>query len=167
VIVVVSPTAPPTGPRPSLFLAGAIDGGRAEPWQDEVVEQLRDLDIVVLNPRRSDWCAEWAQSTDEPEFVRQVQWELAGIERADVVLMVFTKDATAPVSLIELGLRSRIGRMYVVCPPGFWRKANVDLVCDRYAIPRYETLAEGVQAVREALSGSPPPQAAAEPASSP
>ena len=150
-IVVVSPAVPPPGLRPSLFLAGAIDEGRAEPWQDEVIEQLRDLDGVVLNPRRAEWQPGWAQRADDPEFVRQVQWELEGIEHADVVLMVFTKDAAAPVSLVELGLRSHIGRMVVVCPAGFWRKGNVDLVCDRYGILRCETLAQGVAAVRGAL----------------
>lgn len=151
-IVVSPPDRLPIGRGPTLFLAGAIDQGRAEPWQDEVLAQLSDLDVVVLNPRRSDWRPEWSERGDHPEFVRQVQWELEGIESVDLVLMVFPEGSTAPVSLIELGLRSRLGGMTVVCPIGFWRKGNVDLVCDRYAIPRYETLAEGVDAIRVTLS---------------
>ncbi|XXY54885.1 nucleoside 2-deoxyribosyltransferase domain-containing protein [Sorangium sp. So ce269] len=138
-----------TGPR--LFLAGSIDNGQAEMWQASVAQALADLDVVILNPRRERWEPDWAQSLDNPSFVEQVEWELRGLEEADVILMYFAAGSKAPISLLELGLFGRSGKMHVVCPEGFWRKGNVDVVCERYAIPRYATLPEGLRAVRGAL----------------
>ncbi|XXT18866.1 nucleoside 2-deoxyribosyltransferase domain-containing protein [Sorangium sp. So ce429] len=143
------PFAGATGPR--LFLAGSIDNGQAEMWQASVAQELADLDVVVLNPRRERWEPDWAQSLDNPSFVKQVEWELRGLEEADVILMYFAAGSKAPISLLELGLFGRSGKMHVVCPEGFWRKGNVDVVCERYAIPRYATLPEGLRAVRGAL----------------
>ncbi|WP_433931215.1 nucleoside 2-deoxyribosyltransferase domain-containing protein [Sorangium cellulosum] len=137
------------GPR--LFLAGTIDNGQAEPWQASVAQELADLDVVILNPRRERWEPDWAQSLDNPGFVEQVEWELRGLEEANVILMYFAAGSWSPISLLELGLFGRSGKMHVVCPEGFWRKGNVDVVCERYAIPRYATLADGVRAVRGAL----------------
>ncbi|WP_437905367.1 nucleoside 2-deoxyribosyltransferase domain-containing protein [Sorangium sp. So ce327] len=138
-----------TGPK--LFLAGSIDNGQAELWQARVAEELADLEVVILNPRRERWEPGWAQSLENPSFVEQVQWELRGLEEADVILMYFAPGSKAPISLLELGLFGRSGKMHVVCPEGFWRKGNVDVVCERYAIPRYVSLTEGLRAVRGAL----------------
>ncbi|WP_437646502.1 nucleoside 2-deoxyribosyltransferase domain-containing protein [Sorangium sp. So ce362] len=136
---------------PKLFLAGSIDNGQAEPWQADVVQELADLDVVILNPRRERWEPDWAQSLDNPSFVEQVAWELRGLEEADVILMYLAPGSKAPISLLELGLFGRTGKMHVVCPEAFWRKGNVDVVCERYAIPRYASLPEGLRAVRGAL----------------
>lgn len=43
------------GSVPSVFLAGSIDMGSAEDWQSKIIEELKDVDCVVLNPRRKDW----------------------------------------------------------------------------------------------------------------
>ncbi|WP_437576657.1 nucleoside 2-deoxyribosyltransferase domain-containing protein [Sorangium sp. So ce887] len=136
---------------PKLFLAGSIDNGQAEPWQAGVVQELADLDVMILNPRRERWEPDWAQSLDNPSFVEQVAWELRGLEEADVILMYLAPGSKAPISLLELGLFGRTGKMHVVCPEAFWRKGNVDVVCERYAIPRYASLPEGLRAVRGAL----------------
>ncbi|WP_437779123.1 hypothetical protein [Sorangium sp. So ce1097] len=53
--------------------------------------------------------------------------------------------------MLELGLLGPSGKMHVVCPEGVWRKGNVDVVCERYAIPRHATLPAGLRAVRGAL----------------
>ena len=47
--------------QPALFLAGSIEMGTAAGWQQQVIEQLADLDIIVLNPRREAWDASWEQ----------------------------------------------------------------------------------------------------------
>ena len=39
-----------------------------------------------------------------------------------------------------VGLHAAGGKCLMVCPDGFWRKGNVDIVCERYAIPQFETL---------------------------
>ena len=41
--------------KASVFLAGSIDMGSAEDWQSTVINYLKDVECVVLNPRRKDW----------------------------------------------------------------------------------------------------------------
>lgn len=151
-IEVLAPRSFEGSTSPKLFLAGTIDNGQGELWQASVVQELAELDVLILNPRRERWEPDWAQSLDNASFVEQVEWELRGLEEADVILMYFAPGSRSPISLLELGLFGRSGKMHVVCPEGFWRKGNVDVVCERYAIPRYATLAEGLRAVRGALS---------------
>lgn len=135
----------------SVFLAGSIEMGRAAPWQTGVESALADLAVVVLNPRRDDWDDSWVQSIDHPQFRGQVEWELDGLERADVVAMYFAPDTRAPVTLLELGLTARSGRLVVGCPPGFWRRGNVEVVCHRHAVPLVATLDDLIALVRDRL----------------
>lgn len=120
----------------TLFLAGSIDMGRAEAWQDEFIRQMTDLEGVILNPRRPDWDSSWEQSADNPLFAEQVNWELTGLESAGLTAMYFAPDSQAPITLLELGLRARSGRILVCCPEGYWRKGNVDIICRRYGLPQ-------------------------------
>jgi hypothetical protein len=129
------------GYRGSVFLAGSIEMGAAVDWQARVTEELADMDVVVLNPRRDDWDSSWEQSIDNPQFYEQVTWKLEGLERADRIIMYFAPDTKSPISLLELGMH--IGpRMYVCCPRKFWRRGNVEIVCDRYGggIPLFANL---------------------------
>jgi len=121
--------------RPSVFLAGSIEMGQAVDWQSEVARALADLDVIVLNPRRDEWDASWEQSITNPAFRGQVEWELEAQERADVIAMYFAPATKAPVTLLELGLAARGGKVVVCCPEGFWRKGNVEVVCARYGVP--------------------------------
>ena len=73
--------------KPSVFLAGSIEMGVAEDWQAKVSAALAPLDVLVLNPRRSNWDSSWAQTIDNPPFREQVEWELDALDAADVVLM--------------------------------------------------------------------------------
>ena len=61
-----------------------------------------------------------------------VEWELDGLERADVIAMWFAPETKAPITLLELGLFARSGKVVVGCPNGFWRKGNVEVVCARF-----------------------------------
>ena len=140
--------------RPSLFLAGSIEMGRAEPWQTRVEAALADLDVVILNPRRDDWDESWAQSIRDAQFRGQVEWELAAQEQASLIAMYFAADTKAPITLLELGLFARSGRLAVCCPDGFWRKGNVEVVCARYAVPLLDDLAALLDHVRRRL-GAP------------
>src|SRR5207302_8762032 len=103
---------------PSVFLAGSIEMGTAEDWQAQLTEALRDLDGVVLNPRRDEWDASWVQSVENPQFREQVEWELDGLERASVVAMYFAPTTRAPITLLELGLSARSGKTVACCPEG-------------------------------------------------
>jgi hypothetical protein len=136
-VIVLKPPAPivvPQGMR-AIFLAGSIEMGVAEDWQARVTAGLADCDeVVILNPRRDDWDSSWRQSIDEPRFRAQVEWELDGLERADVIAMYFAPDTRAPITLLELGLHARSGRLVVCCPDAFWRRGNVDVVCARFGV---------------------------------
>lgn len=135
----------------SLFLAGSIEMGRAEDWQSVVAAALSDLPIAILNSRRDAWDASWEQSIHNPLFRGQVEWELEGIERATVVAMYFHPDTQAPVSLLELGLSARSGKLVVCCPRGYWRRGNVEVVCARYGVETADDLPGLIEAARRRL----------------
>ncbi|MNT41349.1 hypothetical protein D3C72_1777070 [compost metagenome] len=113
---------------------------------------LADMDVVILNPRRPDWNPNWRPEADEPEFRRQVEWELAALESADVIVMYFAPGTQSPISLLEMGLHARGGKLIVLAPEGFWRKGNVDITAQAYGVKQVQSLPELTAAVREALS---------------
>lgn len=136
---------------PSLFLAGSIDMGRAEPWQKQVEMVLASEEVILLNPRRDDWDSSWTQTIHNPDFRKQVEWELDGLERADLILMYFVAGTQAPVTLLEMGLSARSGKVLTVCPPGYWRRGNVEIICKRFDIPLYRDLESALLAIRSRL----------------
>lgn len=127
-----------------LFLGGSIEMGAASLWQDEFTKLLGTRKVLVLNPRRDDWDSSWEQDKDNPEFLGQVTWELDGIENADVVVFYFDPNTKSPITLMELGIVAgmRRGGVAVICPEGFWRKGNVDIVCERFGIEQYRDFEE-------------------------
>ena len=127
---------------PSIFLAGSIELDKAELWQDRVCQSFRQLPVTLLNPRRDSWDASWPQDMSFAPFREQVEWELEALELADLILLYFDPATKSPISLLELGLHARSKKMAVCCPPGFWRKGNVDIVCTKYGIPMMDTLDE-------------------------
>jgi hypothetical protein len=116
-----------------VFLAGSIEMGKAEPWQQQVVNTLKDENVLILNPRRDDWDSSWVQKIENAQFREQVEWELDGQERADLVLLYFDPTTKSPITLLELG--RFFNKTFVCCPEGFWRKGNVDVFCKRYQVP--------------------------------
>lgn len=105
--------------------------------------------MVLLNPRRADWNRAWKPVAEEPEFRRQVEWELDALQRADVILMYFAPGSQSPITLLELGLHADSGKVMLACPDGFWRKGNVDIVARRHRIRAYESLDALIAAVRQ------------------
>ena len=129
----------------SIFLAGSIEMGKAEDWQTRITDALsqiipNELETVIFNPRRDDWDSSWEQKISNPQFYEQVTWELSALDKSDVIIMYFAPGTKSPISLLELGLHANDKKMLVCCPDGFWRKGNVDIVCERYDIPLFETL---------------------------
>jgi hypothetical protein len=125
---------------PIIFLAGSIEQGKAEKWQGMVAHGLRDHIGTILDPRRDEWDSSWEQEMGDNQFTEQVQWELSAMEKANEILMYFDPDTKSPITLLELGLHARSGRLTVCCPKGFWRKGNVDIVCNRYGVRQVDTL---------------------------
>lgn len=125
-------------PGPFLFLAGSIEMGTAEDWQSRLISVLSPCKGTVLNPRRPDWDSSWKQEINDPRFYQQVEWELAAQEEADLIACYFSPGTQSPITLLELGLFHP--KMVVCCPPGFWRKGNVDIVCRHYGVPMVDSL---------------------------
>ena len=130
-------------PHPWIFLAGSIELGKAEDWQ-AIIAACFDTG-TVLNPRRDDWDASWEQSIDNPQFKEQVDWELTALENSDIILFYFSPGTQSPITLLELGLVTGyldppVPQVIVCCPEGFWRKGNVDIVCERYGLMTVESL---------------------------
>jgi hypothetical protein len=133
----------------SIFLAGSIDNGEAEEWQEYTTEQFACCDnVIILNPRRDDWDSSWDCSTNNPQFVEQVNWELSNLDKADFILLYFSPTSKAPISLLELGIFRDKENMVVVCPEGYYRKGNVDIVCDRYNITQLDTLEDAINYIK-------------------
>ncbi len=132
-----------------LFLAGSIESDTAAHWQDGVVEMLSNTDWIILNPRREHWDNSVEQNKDDPRFSEQVTWELNAQEIADKILMYFDPSTKSPISLLELGLFESTHKMIVVCPEGFWRKGNVDIVCERYGVTQAGTIEEALKMLRQ------------------
>jgi len=130
----------------SVFLAGSIEMGTAELWQDKMVDALSDLTGIILNPRRDDWDATWVQDITNDAFREQVEWELHGLETVDLAMFCFDPNTKSPITLLELGLFHK--KALVCCPIGFWRKGNVDIVCRHYGVPQVETINDLIKELR-------------------
>lgn len=138
--------------RCSVFLAGSIDQDRAERWQERIENALADYDIIVLNPRRESWDATLKQAKNETQFEEQVEWELEALEQCSFILLHLTSASVAPISLLELGLFARSEKMVVSCEAGFWRRGNVEIVCNRYKIPCYAHLDDSLAEIISKIS---------------
>jgi hypothetical protein len=133
-----------------VFLAGSIEMGTAQQWQERIMNALSDVShLVILNPRRDDWDSSWEQRADNPQFFEQVSWELDMLDAADIVVMYLAPGTQSPVSLLEFGLCARSGKLKVCCPEGFWRRGNVEMVCRRNQIPLFETLDDLIADLRK------------------
>lgn len=139
------------GSMPSVFLAGSIEMGTAENWQTRIEDELQDLDGYLLNPRRDDWDSSWEQVIENEQFHEQVSWELHGMDGAEIVFFYFSPGTKSPITLMELGLCAATSGVIVCCPHGFWRKGNVDIVCDEFNLALTEDLDEAIEWLRLAI----------------
>jgi hypothetical protein len=134
-IIITPPAKVFEGPYKKIFLAGSIEMGKAEDWQRKIIDAVQDSERIIFNPRRENWDASWEQSIDNQNFKEQVDWELSALECSDMIIMNLIPETMSPISLLEFGLFARSGKLVVYCPSGFWRKGNVDVVCEKYKIP--------------------------------
>ena len=138
--------------RKSIFLAGSIEMGTAENWQDRIIKELSDVNqLIIYNPRRDGWDSTIEQKMDNVIFNEQVVWELRNLEKATCIPMYFQPGTKSPITLLELGLFARSGKLIVCCPEGFWRKGNVDILCREYEIRQVNSLDMLVLAVTDEI----------------
>ena len=89
---------------------------------------------------------------DEGEIVplvEQVLWELNNLDDADVIVAYIDPKTLSPITLLEIGLHAKGGKLIVYCPDGFWRKGNIDVVCRKYNIKQVETFDELIKEINE------------------
>ncbi|MCI5050743.1 MAG: nucleoside 2-deoxyribosyltransferase domain-containing protein [Candidatus Pacebacteria bacterium] len=123
----------------SIFLAGSIEQGKADNWQKYCEEKLSNT-YTLFNPRRESWNPELKQDIEEKEFNTQVNWELDALEQADIIIMYLQPGTLSPISLLELGLMIKEKEILIICPEGFWRKGNVDIVAQRFNQKTFKSL---------------------------
>jgi hypothetical protein len=128
----------------TVFLAGTIEMGKSEDWQSIVQERLKDLPVTFFNPRRDSWDSSWEQRETNQQFNHQVNWEMNKLNEADIIFMNLLVDSKSPISLLELGLNATSKRMIICCPPEFYRRGNVEIVCSRFGIPIYNKFEEAI-----------------------
>lgn len=128
----------------SIFLAGSIENGTASDWQKTVEEICveKRFEVTLFNPRRDVWDPTLKQTISNPKFFEQVTWELNALDIAEKIFMYFDPNTKSPISLLELGLHAKSDKLVVCCPDVFWRKGNIEVVCDRYKIPLFTDLRE-------------------------
>jgi len=73
------------------------------------------------------------------------------LEASEVIAMYMGPESQAPISLLELGLFARSGKMVVACPEGFWRRGNVQVVCARFGVELVDSLEELIQGIERRL----------------
>jgi len=125
-----------------VFLAGSIEMGKAGDWQTKVQNELEGYNLVILNPRRYDWDDSWEQKIENDKFREQVEWELQAMDDADMIAVYIDPETKSPITLMEIGLHAHAkdNKMVVCCPDGFYRKGNVDIVCNKYEVIQSESL---------------------------
>ena len=123
----------------SIFLAGTIDSGQSFNWQSALINSLSskcDLpNVEIYNPRRENWPSD----TDHKEVHYQIKWEQEHLDKADIIIMVFTDTSKSPITLLELGLYATSNKLHVFCTDKFYRFDNVKLTCEKYNIPLTES----------------------------
>ena len=146
----------------SIFLAGSIEQNTATDWQRRVCGMFKGYrDVVIFNPRRTAWDSSWKNVASNPKFREQVEWEIEALTKTDIILMYFDPNTKSPISLLEAGLFAhygdmmkvngrveRVSKLHVVCPPKFWRKGNVDIVCEHFNIRQYPNLTQAVNGIK-------------------
>ena len=116
-----------------IFLAGTIDMGKSVDWQKATCDWFRALPegrYLLFNPRRDKG--------------------LSGehLEKADLIIMNILASSKSPITLLEMGLFMRSGKLRVICEPGFYRYDNVRLTCARYGIPLYQNMDDFLKTMR-------------------
>jgi len=132
----------------SVFFAGSTSNVDSTDWRDTLASLLSETPVTIYNPYRADWDSSWREDVDFAPYREQVEWELEKQEAADMVVVYFHPATKAPISLLELALCARIpGKAIVYCPIGYWKRGNVQIVCQKY---RVETV-ESIEGLKDAI----------------
>lgn len=127
----------------SVFLAGTTSKVDAADWREALSSSLSAHPVTIYNPLRADWDSTWREDIDFAPYREQVLWELDKQARADLVVVYFHPATQAPVSLLEFGLSARVpGKVIAVCPEGYWKRGNVQVVCQKFGVEMLDDIGE-------------------------
>ncbi|KAJ4994362.1 hypothetical protein SVAN01_00191 [Stagonosporopsis vannaccii] len=148
---VYKPPARPKITKPSVILYGTIESDPDADWQTSLAASLSHLPVEIINPRCDAWDHTWAEDVSDARFKEQVEWEMDHAKIADVIAFYFKPGTPTPITLLELGMYAGTGKAVVCCPKGFYKRGNVQIVCQRYGIELLESLAELQETVKGLL----------------
>jgi Nucleoside 2-deoxyribosyltransferase like len=132
----------------SVFLAGTTNKVDTVDWRESLSISLSDAPVTIYNPYRADWDSSWREDINFAPYREQVEWELEKQGKADIVIVYFHPATQAPISLLELGICARVpGKALVVCPEGYWKRGNVQIVCKKFGVEMVDT----VDGLKEAI----------------
>lgn len=139
-------TYPSGGSAVTVFLAGGITG--CFDWQAKMKRLLADTDLVLLNPRRSNFPIH-----DVNAAHAQILWEWEHLRRADRILFWFpaVNAAGCPIALFELGAWLKTDKPLAVgVEPGYVREQDVKIQASLerphlHVVSRLEDLAKQVR----------------------
>lgn len=144
----------PTGKNVSVYLAGSIEMDSAPKWQRAFTEQLQDLPVTVLSPRRKRFEKWDDQTKNNSALMRHIEWEWNCMKRCNLIAMYLHPGTMSRISLMELGHFSQDGKQHkilVCCPPGFDRQANVQFICKAEGVTLYENVEVFLKEIRAKL----------------
>lgn len=140
----------------SVFLAGTTSTVDGHNWRELVTTALFAEPLTIYNPYRKDWDSSWREDIDFAPFREQVEWELDKQEKADIIVLYFDPATQAPISLLELGLCARIpGKAIVLCPDGYPKRGNVQVLCRKYGVEMVDNVDELKEAIMKRLPANP------------
>ncbi|KZZ97319.1 hypothetical protein AAL_03283 [Moelleriella libera RCEF 2490] len=139
--------------RLSFFLAGTMSPDSQIGWRPVLIDEtFSDLPITVFDPTRLDWDETWREDFSDARWVEQIQWELDMQELADVVVVFLGDTSVAPISMLELGLNAKSGKVLVCAMPRFAKRGNVEAICARYHVPLVSCVEDLQSAIKDILA---------------
>lgn len=105
----------------TLFLAGGITN--CPDWQAEIVEKLKSTNLILMNPRRTDF------PIHDPNAANfQIRWEHKHLAKADAILFWFPCETLCPIVLYELGAWvGRSKKLFIGVHPDYKRRQDVEI----------------------------------------
>ena len=115
----------------SIFLAGSIEMGKANPWHNAVASQIArrtNQPIAFYNPRRTE---DFTPDMEE----EQIKWEQERLTSCDYIFMHIQGDTKSPISLLEFGEFIGTGKLFIDVPKDFYRYNNILLTAEQAGFP--------------------------------
>jgi hypothetical protein len=140
--VIVKPPQHYNPDRPSVFLAGSIEQGKAEDWQVKVAQEIDSDQVIVYNPRRDRWT-----ELDQKQLDDQIMWEQRYLFKSSFGFFYFAPDTTSVVSMLELGqvlestrYSGEASYQFIAVHPKYFRRENIKFTCGKYGVAVFDSV---------------------------